>query len=369
MKRVLLVVMILSVLSCWICSAEEVFLSDFTTSELNTLSERIDDEYSANHTATSGMKSKVEKSVKAFIEDFYGGSENVEWPWFNYTYSREWDYVTMNTNAKIVKPDGGRADYNVYAETYLVEGKYTTIYVKIGNEVIWDEREKWITDARVLNMLGLHAAPDAKAKLADSEPEEHVIEEHEPVENEEQEEQEPIIAKRGDMSENASSVQKLLIKLGYLDGKADGSFGKKTETAVIKYQAANGMEQTGIVTQSVYDSMQEDADSIPDPITYPTYTARELYKMYSDNAIAADEAVRGKTIIVTGTVYDIGSSFGIPYIMLDGGGFLEHVQCDFPMDAKSELAKIRKNQKVKIRGECTGIFLLTPTLDDCEFVD
>lgn len=42
-------------------------------------------------------------------------------------------------------------------------------------------------------------------------------------------------------------VQEALIKLGYLNGKADGDYGKKTANAVRAFQAAEGLDETGIV--------------------------------------------------------------------------------------------------------------------------
>lgn len=41
-------------------------------------------------------------------------------------------------------------------------------------------------------------------------------------------------------------LQKQLIKLGYMEGKADGDYGSKTEDAVKKAQAALGLEQNGV---------------------------------------------------------------------------------------------------------------------------
>ena len=40
-------------------------------------------------------------------------------------------------------------------------------------------------------------------------------------------------------------LQIKLKELGYLDGRADGIFGKKTEQALVEYQKANGLEPTG----------------------------------------------------------------------------------------------------------------------------
>lgn len=51
---------------------------------------------------------------------------------------------------------------------------------------------------------------------------------------------------RGDKGDEAKAVQERLIELGFLAGVADGDFGKKSEAAVMLFQKANGLEETGI---------------------------------------------------------------------------------------------------------------------------
>ena len=46
--------------------------------------------------------------------------------------------------------------------------------------------------------------------------------------------------------DNVKSLQKSLISLGYLKGKADGVFGSKTEEAVKKFQKANDLTVDGL---------------------------------------------------------------------------------------------------------------------------
>ena len=47
--------------------------------------------------------------------------------------------------------------------------------------------------------------------------------------------------------DNVKSLQKSLISLGYLKGKADGVFGSKTEEAVKQFQKANDLTVDGLV--------------------------------------------------------------------------------------------------------------------------
>lgn len=67
----------------------------------------------------------------------------------------------------------------------------------------------------------------------------------------------------GSNGKTVSEIQERLVELGYLIGSVDGSFGPKTEKAVIVYQVKNGIEPTGIVDESTYKSiMADDSENI-----------------------------------------------------------------------------------------------------------
>ena len=57
----------------------------------------------------------------------------------------------------------------------------------------------------------------------------------------------------GDSGMEIIDIQERLIKLGYLDGSADGSFGAITEKAVKEFQSANKLDSTGVIDQDTYD--------------------------------------------------------------------------------------------------------------------
>ena len=61
--------------------------------------------------------------------------------------------------------------------------------------------------------------------------------------------------KRGTRGEGILEMQKWLIDLGYLDDKADGIFGKKTEAAVKAYQKSMKKKQTGTLTAAQADEI------------------------------------------------------------------------------------------------------------------
>ncbi|MBU2938250.1 TIGR02594 family protein [Lacinutrix sp. C3R15] len=52
--------------------------------------------------------------------------------------------------------------------------------------------------------------------------------------------------RKGDSSDKVKLLQKILIKLNYLTGSADGVFGPKTEAALLKFQEENAITIDGI---------------------------------------------------------------------------------------------------------------------------
>ena len=87
-----------------------------------------------------------------------------------------------------------------------------------------------------------------------------------------------MLLKRGDRGENVRQIQSRLISLGYLNDSADGIFGAKTEAALIAYQAAAGLPETGECDYNTYISLNSpSAPSAPAaaPTAVPTQEPRE----------------------------------------------------------------------------------------------
>ncbi|MCY3740752.1 MAG: hypothetical protein OXH00_07020 [Candidatus Poribacteria bacterium] len=97
---------------------------------------------------------------------------------------------------------------------------------------------------------------------------------------------------------------------------------------------------------------------VSEPTYQPTVTsisADKLYEAYDANAIDADMTYKGRTINIYGTIKNIGTDIlNQPYLVVGGSGFLDGVQCIFPKEQMSSLAKLSKNQYVRIRGEVQG---------------
>ena len=79
---------------------------------------------------------------------------------------------------------------------------------------------------------------------------------------------------RGAKGEAVELLQEQLIELGFLNGNADGSFGPKTEAALIAFQFAAGLEETGIADvetmEAMFDPEAPIATATPKPTAAPT---------------------------------------------------------------------------------------------------
>lgn len=291
----------------------------------------------------------------AFVESFYG-EDNVSWAWFDYSYSREWDYFSMTTHADIKKQDGGKAQYDIYGEVLADDGNYHVIYIKVGSEVLLDERSSSIVDVRVLSMLGIETQSDAILPVNTEAPVESTAEVSI-----------IIIAQRGDKNETVKSIQEMLIRLNYLNGIADGDFGGKTLTAIQAFQKDNGFPEDGIVTQEILDALSSAFAAAPIPVEYPHFTAVELYKKFEENQFSAEAELEGKEIQITGTINSISETiWGTPYVSLqaDSYGFTS-IQCYFTKEQINELMKFKTGNKVTIQGTCGTISILTVDVKDC----
>ena len=103
-------------------------------------------------------------------------------------------------------------------------------------------------------------------------------------------------------------------------------------------------------------------------------TATDLYAAYKNNAVAADNKYTGKTLIVTGYIFEITKNYdGIYFVILDnkGANGFSSTFCYFPANRNSSLSSLQKGQFLSIKGKCIGrgadnIF---PKLENCSLED
>ncbi|HSG30894.1 MAG TPA: hypothetical protein VLB82_05045 [Thermodesulfobacteriota bacterium] len=97
-----------------------------------------------------------------------------------------------------------------------------------------------------------------------------------------------------------------------------------------------------------------------------TLTANQLYNEYKNNEVAADSKYKGKIVVVSGTVQDIGKDImNEAYIVIGGTGLLDGVQCMFTKGQQSSVAKLSKGQQVKVKGEVSSLTLGVVLLFRC----
>ena len=76
------------------------------------------------------------------------------------------------------------------------------------------------------------------------------------------------ITQLGSANDTVGMVQRALRSLGYFEGASDGVFGEETRAAVVRFQLANGLQQTGVVDRSTLIRMIEGA-----PIAWQNFLA------------------------------------------------------------------------------------------------
>lgn len=87
-------------------------------------------------------------------------------------------------------------------------------------------------------------------------------------------------------------------------------------------------------------------------------SSENLYNEYKNNEIAADERFKGKKLLVTGIVREIGTGIGNTYyVILSSGQFSQQVMATFDDSSKNRLAKLKKGDSMDVMGMCTGMTL------------
>jgi len=115
-----------------------------------------------------------------------------------------------------------------------------------------------------------------------------------------------------------------------------------------------GLVVLGILTVGSFDS-DKDTQKVQSQAASYTLSADQLYKEYDTNEVAADAKYKGKVVIVSGKIQDIGTDImDDAYIVIGGEGFLDGVQCTFTESGKASVARLSKGQQVTVKGEVGG---------------
>ncbi len=113
------------------------------------------------------------------------------------------------------------------------------------------------------------------------------------------------LLKRGSKSEAVTTLQKRLIELKYLKGTADGSFGPATETAVMLFQQASGMNPSGIADEETLKAIYSDS-----AVVKPGEVAGNTLKIGSkgDEVKAIQDALKAKGYLTGASDGNFGSA-------------------------------------------------------------
>lgn len=125
-----------------------------------------------------------------------------------------------------------------------------------------------------------------------------------------------FLVKAGMQGENVKQVQVLLIAQGFLDDEADGVCGRKTTSAIKKFQQVNGLSVDGIVGSQTYDRLKhnnsEQACPADGKVIYVSATAYSAHDLGNSSYTASGTLVRHGIIAVDPSFIALGSRVYIP---------------------------------------------------------
>ena len=103
-------------------------------------------------------------------------------------------------------------------------------------------------------------------------------------------------------------------------------------------------------------------------------TAKQLYEEYSNNEVKADSLYKGKTLRITGKIYEITKNpiSDVPQIGIkidkDGGYSAVAIFADFVISQRDKIVDLTKEQTISFIGICRGKSAFID-LEECRLVD
>ena len=83
-----------------------------------------------------------------------------------------------------------------------------------------------------------------------------------------------------------------------------------------------------------------------------TLTADQLFSEYKADEVAADNKYKGRVVLVSGPIRNMGKFLGNAFIVIGGQGFLDGVQCT--VGDSAGVASLSKDSQVTVKGEVSG---------------
>lgn len=185
--------------------------------------------------------------------------------------------------------------------------------------------------------------------------------------------------RKGNRGEDVKVIQERLITLGYLSGKADGGFGKQTESAVKDFQEAADLEVTGTVDDATKEKLLSDSApykpyEMPQGVTLgmsfdeiqeiykPLFLAWEKeYEAEADEEDLQDIGEQGWSIEWHGD-----STQKTPFLDVDAFGINGIVTFGFENEALQKLTNVQYNYTVLDYGMIARGFFNSTDADKAE---
>lgn len=140
------------------------------------------------------------------------------------------------------------------------------------------------------------------------------------------------VLRRGDRGESVCELQEQLALAGYLDGEADGMFGKQTHSAVIRLQKDAGLSVDGIVGSNTWSALAQkvQAESCRTYVVVKGDTLYGIAKKFgvTVEAIAAASGVARPELIKPGQELTIPLSSAVASRAMSGRADVELLHWD-----------------------------------------
>lgn len=149
---------------------------------------------------------------------------------------------------------------------------------------------------------------------------------------------------QGSKGDEVKSLQSRLIELGYLDGGADGVYGKGTAGAVSAFQAQNGLTATGT------------ADAATQELLFSADAARALvYEELDYVGVSRDpDDYEGRLVKFSGKVLQVIEDETIVSFRIATKGNYDNVVF-VSMVIPEEYSRILEDDKVEVQGSYAGL--------------
>lgn len=147
MKKIvsLMLVSCMLFLICVPAQATELDLYTWSRSDLEQFSSEVNKATKQYHTELSSKEqdsvlSPIQKMVEEHIKE--QGFNNPSWPWFDYTYTRQWNLLCVTTRVDVKDADKKKHSMEVYGEVFPLNGRTEVVYLKVADEELINRRSE-----------------------------------------------------------------------------------------------------------------------------------------------------------------------------------------------------------------------------------